>query len=137
MPEDLRTAVAEQTAIIDEMIASRGCDPPSGRKRERREIQRPGSSSGQAVGHLSEQVDVAVVAGGLLDQMHEHPSQRDRLVPPAQRAPGLCVKVKRRDLAEVLRRGGVAADLHHDPMGPAVVTFRDPDNIQWEFFEQT
>jgi catechol 2,3-dioxygenase-like lactoylglutathione lyase family enzyme len=40
-------------------------------------------------------------------------------------------------LAEVLRRSGVAADLHHDPMGPAIVTFRDPDNIQWEFFEQT
>ena len=40
-------------------------------------------------------------------------------------------------LAEDLRRSGVAADLHHDPMGPAIVTFRDPDNIQWEFFEQT
>lgn len=39
-------------------------------------------------------------------------------------------------LAEVLRRNGVAADLHRDPLGPAVVTFRDPDNIQWEFFEQ-
>jgi hypothetical protein len=21
------------------------------------------------------------------------------------------------------------------PLGPAVVSFRDPDNIQWEFFE--
>lgn len=40
-------------------------------------------------------------------------------------------------LAEVLRRSGVAVDLHHDPTGPAMVTFRDPDNIQWEFFEQT
>ena len=40
-------------------------------------------------------------------------------------------------LAEVLRRNGVAADLHHDPLGPAIVTFRDPDNIQWELFEQT
>jgi glyoxylase I family protein len=40
-------------------------------------------------------------------------------------------------LAEVLRRNGVAVDLHHDPMGPAIVTFRDPDNIQWELFEQT
>ena len=40
-------------------------------------------------------------------------------------------------LAEVLRRNDVAADLHHDPMGPAIVTFRDPDSIQWEFFEQT
>ena len=35
-------------------------------------------------------------------------------------------------LAEVLRRKGVAADLHRDPTGPAIVTFRDPDNIQWE-----
>lgn len=34
-------------------------------------------------------------------------------------------------LAEVLRRNGIAADLHHDPTGPAIVTFRDPDNIQW------
>jgi len=41
------------------------------------------------------------------------------------------------ELAEVLRRNGVAADLHHDPLGPAVLTFRDPDNIQWEFFEHT
>ena len=39
-------------------------------------------------------------------------------------------------LAELLRRHGLAADLNHDPLGPAVVTFRDPDNIQWEFFEQ-
>ena len=23
-----------------------------------------------------------------------------------------------------------------DPVGPAMVTFRDPDNIQWEIFEQ-
>jgi hypothetical protein len=37
----------------------------------------------------------------------------------------------------VASRGRVAADLHYDPMGPAIVTFRDPDNIQWEFFEQT
>jgi glyoxylase I family protein len=40
-------------------------------------------------------------------------------------------------LAEVLREAGVTADLHHDPMGPAMVTFRDPDNFQWEFFEET
>jgi glyoxylase I family protein len=39
-------------------------------------------------------------------------------------------------LAEALHRNGIAPDLHHDPLGPAVVTFRDPDNIQWEFFEQ-
>jgi hypothetical protein len=29
----------------------------------------------------------------------------------------------------------VPADLHHDPVGPAVLSFRDPDNIQLEFFE--
>jgi hypothetical protein len=23
-----------------------------------------------------------------------------------------------------------------DPLGPAMITFRDPDNVQWEFFEQ-
>jgi glyoxylase I family protein len=39
-------------------------------------------------------------------------------------------------LAEILRDNGVTADLHNDPLGPAIVTFRDPDNIQWEFFEQ-
>ena len=40
-------------------------------------------------------------------------------------------------LAQALRLNGVAADLHHDPLGPAIVSFRDPDNIQWEFFEQS
>lgn len=25
--------------------------------------------------------------------------------------------------------------VHHDRMGPAMVTFRDPDNYQWEYFE--
>lgn len=25
--------------------------------------------------------------------------------------------------------------IHHDMMGPAMVTFRDPDNYQWEYFE--
>lgn len=39
-------------------------------------------------------------------------------------------------LAEVLRENGVAADLHDDPLGAAIVTFRDPDNFQWEFFEE-
>jgi glyoxylase I family protein len=39
-------------------------------------------------------------------------------------------------LAEVLRENGVAADLHNDPLGAAIVTFRDPDNFQWEFFEE-
>ena len=40
-------------------------------------------------------------------------------------------------LAEVLRANGVTADLHDTPSGGAMVTFRDPDNFQWEFFEQT
>jgi catechol 2,3-dioxygenase-like lactoylglutathione lyase family enzyme len=29
--------------------------------------------------------------------------------------------------------GGVKAD----PLGPAMITFRDPDNVQWEFFEES
>jgi glyoxylase I family protein len=39
-------------------------------------------------------------------------------------------------LAETLCAHGIVADLHHDALGPAMVSFRDPDNIQWEFFEQ-
>jgi glyoxylase I family protein len=38
-------------------------------------------------------------------------------------------------LAGVLSAAGITADLHHDPVGPAVLSFRDPDNIQLEFFE--
>jgi glyoxylase I family protein len=38
-------------------------------------------------------------------------------------------------LAGVLSVAGVTADLHYDPVGPAVLSFRDPDNIQLEFFE--
>jgi len=26
--------------------------------------------------------------------------------------------------------------LHDDPLGPAMISFRDPDNFQWEFFEE-
>jgi glyoxylase I family protein len=44
---------------------------------------------------------------------------------------------------EVARLGAVLADagvpnsgVKADPMGPAMITFRDPDNIQWEFFEE-
>jgi len=40
-------------------------------------------------------------------------------------------------LADALRAAGVPADLHRDPIGPLLVSFRDPDNIQWEFFEDT
>jgi hypothetical protein len=38
---------------------------------------------------------VAVVPRGLLDQVEEHPPQRDRLVPPGQRAPGRGIEVER------------------------------------------
>jgi glyoxylase I family protein len=39
-------------------------------------------------------------------------------------------------LAETLQAAGLPADLHLDRDGEnAMVTFRDPDNIQWELFE--
>ncbi|MGP8001603.1 MAG: VOC family protein [Streptosporangiaceae bacterium] len=38
-------------------------------------------------------------------------------------------------LTDALRTAGVPADLHRDPLGYVLVSFRDPDNIQWEFFE--
>ncbi len=38
---------------------------------------------------------MAVVPRGLLDQVEEHPPQRDRLVPPGQRAPGRGIEVQR------------------------------------------
>jgi glyoxylase I family protein len=38
-------------------------------------------------------------------------------------------------MAEALSAAGVPSDLHNDPVGPAVLAFRDPDNIQLEFFE--
>jgi hypothetical protein len=31
---------------------------------------------------------------------------------------------------------GATAGLHDDPLGPAMISFRDPDNFQWEFFEE-
>jgi catechol 2,3-dioxygenase-like lactoylglutathione lyase family enzyme len=39
-------------------------------------------------------------------------------------------------LLVLLQKAGVPASLHQDPLGPAMITFRDPDNIQLEFFEQ-
>lgn len=39
-------------------------------------------------------------------------------------------------IAEALSMAGVPSELHHDPVGPAVLSFRDPDNIQLEFFEE-
>jgi glyoxylase I family protein len=38
-------------------------------------------------------------------------------------------------LGAALSAAGVTSDLHYDPVGPAVLSFRDPDNIQLEFFE--
>ncbi|WP_433305524.1 VOC family protein [Actinoplanes sp. CA-030573] len=40
-------------------------------------------------------------------------------------------------LARVLGDAGVPnSGVKADRLGPAMITFRDPDNIQWEFFEQ-
>jgi glyoxylase I family protein len=40
-------------------------------------------------------------------------------------------------LAKLLDDAGVAnSGVKADAMGPAMITFRDPNNIQWEFFEQ-
>jgi glyoxylase I family protein len=40
-------------------------------------------------------------------------------------------------LAEALAAAGVRADLSEDPLGGAVLCFRDPDNIALEFFEES
>jgi glyoxylase I family protein len=39
-------------------------------------------------------------------------------------------------MAEALRAAGVAVELNHDPLGGAILHFRDPDNVQWELFEE-
>jgi len=40
-------------------------------------------------------------------------------------------------LAKLLDEAEVAnSGVKADALGPAMITFRDPDNIQWEFFEQ-
>lgn len=39
-------------------------------------------------------------------------------------------------LASALAAAGVPANLEHDPLGPAVLCCRDPDNIALEFFEE-
>jgi catechol 2,3-dioxygenase-like lactoylglutathione lyase family enzyme len=39
-------------------------------------------------------------------------------------------------MADALAAAGVHADLSHDPLGTAVLCFRDPDNIALEFFEE-
>jgi hypothetical protein len=41
-------------------------------------------------------------------------------------------------LAAALDEAGVPnSGVKADPMGPAMIVFRDPDNIQLEFFEQS
>jgi glyoxylase I family protein len=40
-------------------------------------------------------------------------------------------------LAKILDEAGVPnSGIKADPLGPAMITFRDPDDIQWEFFER-
>ena len=39
-------------------------------------------------------------------------------------------------IAGALAAAGLRADLSHDPLGTAVLCFRDPDNIALEFFEE-
>jgi catechol 2,3-dioxygenase-like lactoylglutathione lyase family enzyme len=40
-------------------------------------------------------------------------------------------------LATALDDAGVPnSGVKADPLGPAMITFRDPDNVQWEFFEE-
>jgi glyoxylase I family protein len=49
---------------------------------------------------------------------------------------GVSSRAELDELLGVLQRAGVPADLHHDALGPAMITCRDPDNIQVELFEQ-
>ena len=40
-------------------------------------------------------------------------------------------------MAAILDDAGVPnSGVKADPLGPAMITFRDPDNVQWEFFEE-
>ena len=65
--------------------------------------QAPASSSARTVGEFPEDVEVAVVPGGLLGQVEQDPAQRDRLVPPAQLALGGSVQVEGCHLVTVPR----------------------------------
>jgi catechol 2,3-dioxygenase-like lactoylglutathione lyase family enzyme len=40
-------------------------------------------------------------------------------------------------LASALAAAGVPADVNQDALGPAVLCFRDPDNIALEFFDES
>jgi catechol 2,3-dioxygenase-like lactoylglutathione lyase family enzyme len=64
------------------------------------------------------------------DQFTEHPIGLDHV------AIGVRIGEVGR-LTELLDAAGVThGGVKAEPMGPAMVTFRDPDNIQWEFFER-
>lgn len=39
-------------------------------------------------------------------------------------------------VARLAEAGVETTGIHRDPTGPALVCFRDPDNIAWEYFEQ-
>jgi glyoxylase I family protein len=39
-------------------------------------------------------------------------------------------------MAEALRVAGVPVELNRDALGNAIVHFRDPDNFQWELFQE-
>jgi glyoxylase I family protein len=41
------------------------------------------------------------------------------------------------DLAARLSAAGLPADLHTDRTGSPMLTFRDPDDVQWELFLQS
>jgi glyoxylase I family protein len=65
------------------------------------------------------------------DRFSEHRIGLDHL------AFGVAGRAELEALAQRLRDAGVPADLHDDRAGTvALVSFRDPDNIQLEFFEQ-
>ncbi|HXW46683.1 MAG TPA: hypothetical protein VEL03_17975 [Streptosporangiaceae bacterium] len=54
----------------------------------------------------------------------------------ARRSP-IWLHKRARALAAARATAGVPADLSHDPPGPAVLCFRDPDNVVLEFFEES
>ena len=51
---------------------------------------------------------------------------------------GVKTRADLEQLVDTLRAAGVATrGIQSDAVGPGVVSFRDPDNIAWEFFEQS
>ena len=39
-------------------------------------------------------------------------------------------------MAGALRAARVPVEINHDVLGNTIVHFRDPDNLQWELFEE-